>query len=769
MALIDDVQTVCHHLAPHGWADLLGQHGLDITASNLAEELARELQGIRRDLPGFEDFAMEGERGIEPGRPVRSLLFHALASPNVLRGAANEPLGAFPTLAEIDVVENYVFGAKPPTLQELKERVDGAPLAVAVFASEYRTAMHTSHRKHADLVFARTGVARVGTAEPLYDSERRGFVPFVDGEPFAIRVSPSRFAAYVAVQKSGDGATFRPMNFRAGDDGRLFWLPLHKLFSGTECLRDLSGGEDLQVTLSTRHVNEKIRRIHIELRKHRGPDGQPHDPGFDEPDISNPPFRFTEGIAEMGQEAAFGPGVLVPAVHPRLVEPAQYQGEPLTFNVPRGGPTLSSSLNIPRRREDNNALPGPEFVHARREVPPDGSPPIDLNRQADVAARVRSGGYAAQHFVDFTGDGAVEVSVPQITRPDSGVGGPFAAYSLVTAPDFFTTCGQREVTEWTIGLPDALEGDIWRVRPTPLSDHRFAANLQLPPQTPFQRGETTITAIVPLFGEGQAQNTQNQPADALRHSHLPDDAAGVFAPGWDVSRDRHPDGTPHLAAYGLGSPFPEDAKLCAALSAFWPAAAPDATRTMEPLRPDEFTVAPLTDEEIGRRSGSIPWDGVPGPKVGTDATGATVADFASFSHVDYVENALAGEFSPALTSHIGVEEYQNRVLAMNFAYQALGLEKESWLVLGFRRVTPGDPELLQAQQRAQLTLPDDVYRFGVFLNGASTVIPGDFDGIRFGVRFDVRGRVILFVDPRNHRVLLRREDGPFRRGAVTVF
>jgi hypothetical protein len=160
---------------------------------------------------------------------------------------------------------------------------------------------------------------------------------------------------------------------------------------------------------------------------------------------------------------------------------------------------------------------------------------------------------------------------------------------------------------------------------------------------------------------------------------------------------------------------------------------------------------------------------VPGPKVGTDATGATVADFASFAHVDYVENALAGEFSLALTSHIGVEEYQNRVLAMNFAYQALGLEKESWLVLGFRRVTPGDPELLQAQQRAQLTLPDDVYRFDVFLNGASTVIPGDFDGIRFGVRFDVRGRVILFVDPRNHRVLLRREDGPFRRGAVTVF
>ena len=66
------------------------------------------------------------------------------------------------------------------------------------------------------------------------------------------------------------------------------------------------------------------------------------------------------------------------------------------------------------------------------------------------------------------------------------------------------------------------------------------------------------------------------------------------------------------------------AKLCAALSTFWPAAAPDATRTMEPaLTP--ITVAPLTDEEIGQRPGSIPWDGVHGPTVGTDANGATVA------------------------------------------------------------------------------------------------------------------------------------------------
>jgi hypothetical protein len=44
MALIDDVQDVCRRLAPHGWAGLLAEHGLDITAPDLAEELAKDVR-----------------------------------------------------------------------------------------------------------------------------------------------------------------------------------------------------------------------------------------------------------------------------------------------------------------------------------------------------------------------------------------------------------------------------------------------------------------------------------------------------------------------------------------------------------------------------------------------------------------------------------------------------------------------------------------------------------------------------------------------------
>ena len=146
MALIDEVKQVCDRLASVGWRDLLLQQGLDITAINLQQELTKELPAINRQIVGFEDFAFEGKRGIEAGNPSRSLLFHALASPNVV--SAN--LGAYPTLAELEIIENFVYGVQPPSLQDLQVLAPRQPLAIAVFACEYRPASETVHRQHAD-------------------------------------------------------------------------------------------------------------------------------------------------------------------------------------------------------------------------------------------------------------------------------------------------------------------------------------------------------------------------------------------------------------------------------------------------------------------------------------------------------------------------------------------------------------------------------------------------------------------------------------------
>ena len=54
-----------------------------------------------------------------------------------------EGLIGYPTVDEIESIENYVFGASPPTLAQLRQRAGLAAsekFSVVVFAYEYRPA-----------------------------------------------------------------------------------------------------------------------------------------------------------------------------------------------------------------------------------------------------------------------------------------------------------------------------------------------------------------------------------------------------------------------------------------------------------------------------------------------------------------------------------------------------------------------------------------------------------------------------------------------------
>lgn len=339
MALKDEVKKICNRLAPQGWRDLLLKHGLDISSNNLEEELLKELPSIKRNIDGFMDFAEEGKRGIEPGIPSRSLLFHAFASPNVRNGVDGKELDAFPTPADIETIENYVYGIEAPTIQQLRAQSQGKPIAIVVFATEYRPASETVHKKHADLCFSRTGVCRVGNAELSYDDRRRGFLPLDKNNDFGFRVLPAKYSAYVALQMiGGDGSLFGPMRFNRRqkmnvfgkivqpDTRRKFWVPLHKLFNGDECIKGLN----LKVSLKAHHVNEKIKKVHVRFQE------KIRDyPKVDEETLEKPPYKFTEGIAEFSTNPDFGQGLLVPTVHTKLVETAEIQGKPLPFKVPR--------------------------------------------------------------------------------------------------------------------------------------------------------------------------------------------------------------------------------------------------------------------------------------------------------------------------------------------------------------------------------------------------------------------------------------------------
>jgi hypothetical protein len=166
--LIVQLEALCRRLAPLGWQRMmlaLTGGALDITAPDLARELAKSV-AIDRTYPGFGDFALAGNRGIEPGRPDESLLYHALAAPTVVSDPAGRPLGGFPTIEEIETVENYIYATRAATLDALRAAANGLLVATATFALHYRNAPDSVSGKHAQLCFSRTGVARLGDLEP---------------------------------------------------------------------------------------------------------------------------------------------------------------------------------------------------------------------------------------------------------------------------------------------------------------------------------------------------------------------------------------------------------------------------------------------------------------------------------------------------------------------------------------------------------------------------------------------------------------------------
>ncbi|MGY2146982.1 hypothetical protein ACW9I5_30315 [Pseudomonas azotoformans] len=717
MSLLNAVERACARLAPFGWRDLLLQHGLDITSATLREELAKPLQ-INRTLSGFEDFSVSAMHGIAPGRPADSLLFHALASPNVSTGARGETLTVFPTAAEIEQVLNYVYGAVPPTLEAFGDQI----LAIAVFAYEYRPQPETVHRRHADLCFSRAGVARVGTAAALYDPQRRGFLPFVEGQPNQMRVIPARYGAFITAKHVGQPERFGPMNAQPIDQDLEFWVPLHKLFDGDECLAEL----DLRVLLENHQINEKIGQIH---RRFRGT-------GWQEPDILNAPFVITQGLSHWADTEAFAPGLLMPDAKQTLVEPAYYKGQPLSFMMPPNSGGL---------------------IHGRHRVRDDGSIE-DLNDLENVDAMVKAGGYRALHYQDAMADGWVRAYCPQLML-DS-----IAAYSIIGAPDFFPLCGQLELKEWSsdpevFPCPTPPCPEVWHTRVNPLSDVRFYINQSLEGHY-FDQEDRGVTAIVSHPHSFTTPRTSPQVARAQRQSWLPDFASGVFGPGWEIGRGLVDAPFANvLCGYQLASPFTEDARICAALGSYWPGVAPDSTRTFEP-RSVSATTIPLTDNEIGS-PGSPGWDGRRGP-TSVEVDGRTVIQYDAYEYSDYTQAALAGQLSLAITGHTSTEQYHQRVLGMRRAYQAVGAgsdkeQRKQWPLLSFFLVQLPDEGFEAAQQEADFRLEGDVQFYRLFKHGTIST-PADNFKLR---HVEIEQQVELYMSP--DAVLIRLNGAPWQR------
>jgi hypothetical protein len=183
--------------------------------------------------------------------------------------------------------------------------------------------------------------------------------------------------------------------------------------------------------------------------------------------------------------------------------------------------------------------------------------------------------------------------------------------------------------------------------------------------------------------------------------------------------------------------------LCAALSSFWPAAAPDITRTFAPGR--YATATPLTDDITGQ-DGSDPWNEIPAPKI-FDAQ-KQLAEFLKIEYGDFVQTAYSNKFNFSKISRLSSKEYGARTLAMARVYNCLGAitteEKKEWVVFSFKPSSITDTERIEAENQSGASLSlEYTYRFVMFKHKETSEQHPDFR--KKLVRYDKLKT--LFADP----------------------
>ena len=544
-----------------GWRQyLMRTQKIDIRASDLAGELSK-VRPINREEPGFADFDPSGNRAIEPGNLARSLLYHALASPDVHPTLDDDSAIAdrdYPTWRQLDVIENYIYSLAPFSENDLKDAV------VGVFAYEYRPRAATTHGQHADVNFSRMGIARIGTSEAVYKGAERAYTS-ITGTTGKIGVLPARYGAFLARKVKG-GRDLSLLGEGDGDDPqRTFLLPFRKLFSGKECIPN----RDITLSFGEHHRAEKLSRIVHGVQAINGGKGSCVPDGFD---VRRPPFIRRSPDPDLVRMSPVGAGVMISAPpHPLVRRAEQNVGGrmlPAMFRVPAEsitGEVLSefkpdagagnyrhyTALQLPvgdvalsfegvqvllGRANSQSRFPRnfPFFVYIREEVEywKGNYNLVDLNKLNDdeFYRYVRNGIYYAAMFEDSTSDGCVVAFV-------DGLGSNLEscpAFSVVAPLTFFPRSVELDLEHWTLQHPDMFhQGDS-----RPLCEGRFYANPTI--VLPTRDGDPSAT---PAFREqhhrcrgrktaGRAKCTLGRPGvrKVFRTSFMTDAASNVFFP-----------------------------------------------------------------------------------------------------------------------------------------------------------------------------------------------------------------------------------------------
>ncbi len=678
--LKEKIKRLFNWLHENKWLSYANSLGLNIALnrdpklSHLTALLDEAALTQLRKNPGFEDFA--GTKWIEPGYPAHSLLYHLLANPRVRPQHVT-----FPGLHEIDVLEDYIYALLRWEDYEHHYDIKGSSdLVLAVFAYEYRTAFKTPHHQHADIVFSRAGIGRIGNKAPAYDHVNRCYTnkPENIGDATSIAVVPARYGLFVAKRTKYTDPGINAMKMDCNKKGDKLYLknedatdilqPIRKVFND-DMLIDCG-----IVNFSEYHESHKISNILNDSAYIR----------YSDTLVQN--VNVNSSFLVCSSEGAL--------IYPIRLADGSFKQHEFSAKKDSGGNRYFTAYyndSISSRVEDIEILDslgtsrkpndyefprnGPMYVHMAHDVvngeihykPRSGDKEFEkqIAKKQDVPL-----------FEDKICDGYVSARIQSITSgPLQQVlsQGILNAFSVITAPDFFPQVDDFDIHYFDLAPGNGgdktlyYEGSVsslanCKVPPNPLVKAHQPSHLENP--------DSTYTAVISNAHKtpGTTDISKFSKPDIDRgyiiSSHLPDVCSSVFAPGWDVTYS----GTKKdvfLSTQGLGSPFVEDMKFCAAMNGMWPVASPDAARTYQGSvlvsQNDDWernpTAVPLMDNELGlhhespavrlyKQAASTGWDGECGPYLEYIAVNSGKAawsvNFTDLGRADYVENTWRG-------------------------------------------------------------------------------------------------------------------------------
>lgn len=761
MALKDTVLGILQDLSDQGWRDLLlnvTQEQLDIgqlSSENIEAELTKALS-IDREFPGFEDFSEDANQAVTPGSPAQSLLFHALASPAVI----SNTIAKYPSTNDLEVIENYVYSTAGVSLQDLIND-HGEELVICTMASEYRVGPRTVNRKTADMVYSRTGIGRVGNSSEEYSEEKRSYI--LSSNAKHVNVIPVKFGAYIGVRTQSNSKGI--LNEQVGDRGgspRSFTWPIHKLFVGDECFSDVTV---TKLSFEENHIQEKLAKLFEVPTQLNGVDLPS---GFN---LDEPPFKANSGNTQLVSIYETNGNAIVKTGAKPLVELAVQNSKICHFKVP---PATSrnrfySSYLMPSPR---NLRIAPEYANIRHQVVNADDPTNgvrDLNKalsNSEFNSEVlQRGGYDAALFTDSCCEGYLR-AVLEVDGSNLALEN-LPAYSIQAAPDYFPYVDQLQIDDWMKSQGTSL-GVIYgdprlgqgQGGSRPLSFERTRINpsiVSLGGLRVFEDSDTTLVAIVSHWNSDQAM--ERNPESSF-HDHelsinsLSDGASGIYAPGWDISNVSSlieeagmlTLDSASLGVFGLGSPFPEDAKLCAALNSFWPAAAPDASRTFN----HGTIVKPLLDVELGYHrkhkkvlDGSVQeswgWDGEQGPFFEQD-NGQEYVNYSSIFRSDYISNILDDKNEVNEMVNMTSTDLINRIEFLRKCFRLMNRDHGNQSLLLVSAMKVEDWDAVEANIGDNLSEPGYYFEFAFM--GSTELDPND----NFRLRRPVESKVVFATD-----------------------